>query len=63
MIAKYRVYLVDRKLRQTLVGETTDTCFRNDTAPSGKQLRYVVTTVQRSGQESGWSKMLGVSVP
>ena len=62
-IALYRVYRVAPDQSATLIGETPTTSFTDTAAPRGTTQRYVVTAVQRSGQESGRSDIVELRIP
>jgi len=62
-IDRYRVYRVGPGHNMTLIGETRATSFEDQTAPAGTTQRYAVTTVQRSGHESGPSPEAVLRIP
>jgi fibronectin type 3 domain-containing protein len=62
-VDRYRVYRVAADRARTLAGETRTTSFVDPAAPAGAVQRYVVTAVQRSGQESAPSHDAAVQTP
>lgn len=63
VIDHFRIYRMDPAHGPRLVGETRATYYEVEPARSGTIQRFAVTTVQRSGQESGFSNTVVVRFP